>query len=89
MHLARVIGNVCATVKDPQLDGVKLLLIQPLNGDGSHVGFPIVALDAVGAGAGETVYWSGRREACFAFDPQVPSDASVTGIVDTVSGAER
>ncbi len=86
MHLGRVIGNVCATVKDPQLEGVKLLLVQPLNADGTNTGIPIVALDAVGAGAGETVYWSGRREACLAFDPQVPSDASVTGIVDTVSG---
>ena len=89
MHLARVIGNVCATVKDPQLEGVKLLLIQPVNADGSDTGFPIVALDAVGAGAGETVYWSGRREACLAFDPQVPSDASVTGIVDTFSGPKQ
>ena len=86
MRLARVVGNVCATVKDPQLEGVKLLLIQPLNLDGSDAGAPIVALDSVGAGAGETVYWSGRREACLAFDPAVPSDASVTGIVDSISG---
>ena len=86
MHLARVIGNVCATAKDPQLEGVTLLLIQPVDSDGADTGFPIVALDAVGAGSGETVYWSGRREACFAFDPQVPSDASVTAIVDEVTG---
>lgn len=88
MRLARVMGSVLATVKDPQLEGRKLLLIQPLNGDGSKSGNPIVALDAVGAGAGETVYWSGRKEACLAFDPPVPSDASVTGIVDAVSGAK-
>lgn len=88
MRLARVMGSVCATVKDPQLHGIKLLLIQPLGADGSDTGNPLVALDAVGAGAGETVYWSGRREACLAFDPQVPSDASITGIVDTVSGAK-
>lgn len=86
MRIARVIGSVCATVKDPQLEGIKLLLIQPLADDGADVGTPIVALDAVGAGAGETVYWSGRREASLAFDPPVPSDASVTGIVDSVSG---
>lgn len=84
MRLARVLGSVYATVKDPQLEGIKLLLIQPIRADGSDVGVPIVALDAVGAGAGETVYWSGRREACFAFDPPVPSDASITGIVDTL-----
>ena len=86
MRLARVMGSVSATHKDPQLVGIKLLLIQPLGADGSDAGAPIVALDAVGAGAGETVYWSGRREACLAFDPQIPSDASVTGIVDSVSG---
>ncbi len=86
MRLARVIGSVCATVKDPQFEGLKLLLIQPLGADGAHFGNPLVALDAVGAGAGETVYWSGRREASLAFDPAVPTDASVTGIVDAVRG---
>ena len=85
MRLARVVGNVCATVKDPQLDGVKLLVLQPIDAAGEDMGSQFVALDAVGAGAGETVYWSGRREACLAFDPQVPSDASVTGIVDSVA----
>ena len=86
MRLARVVGNVCATVKDPQLEGLKLLLLQPVDAAGADAGTPFVALDAVGAGAGETVYWSGRREACLAFDPQVPSDASVTGIVDSITG---
>ena len=85
MRLARVVGNVCATVKDPQLEGVKLLVLQPIDAAGDDVGSQLVALDAVGAGSGETVYWSGRREACLAFDPQVPSDASVTGIVDSVA----
>ena len=85
--MARVLGSVCATAKDPQLEGMKLLLIQPLDVDGSDSGTPIVALDAVGAGSGETVYWSGRREACLAFEPAIPSDASVTGIVDSVAGA--
>lgn len=88
MRLARVVGNVCATVKDPQLEGLKLLLLQPIDAGGTDVGTPLVALDSVGAGAGETVYWSGRREACLAFDPQVPSDASVTGIVDSITGQQ-
>ena len=88
MRLARVVGNVCATVKDPQLEGLKLLLLQPIDAAGADVGTPLVALDSVGAGAGETVYWSGRREACLAFDPQVPSDASVTGIVDSLAGQQ-
>lgn len=88
MRLARVLGNVCATVKDPQLDGLKFLLIQPLDAELADTGTPIIALDSVGAGAGETVYWSGRREACFAFDPPVVSDASVTGIVDSLGGEQ-
>ncbi|MCY4187852.1 MAG: EutN/CcmL family microcompartment protein [Bryobacterales bacterium] len=86
MRLARVVGSVCATVKDPQLEGMKLLVLQPIDAAGADAGSQFVALDAVGAGSGETVYWSGRREACLAFDPQVPSDASVTGIVDAVAG---
>ncbi len=85
MRLARVVGCVWSTMKDPQLDGHKLLVIQPIDADGSDRGASLVALDSVGAGSGETVYWTARREACFAFDPQVPSDASITGIVDHVS----
>ncbi len=85
MRLARVVGNVCATRKDPQIEGMKLLLLQPISADGADAGSPFVAIDAVGAGAGETVYWTGRREACLAFDPPIPSDASITGIVDSVS----
>ncbi len=84
MRLARVVGCVWSTVKDPLLDGKKLLVIQPIDADGSDRGEPLVALDAVRAGAGETVYWSSRREACLAFDPQAPSDASITGIVDSI-----
>ena len=85
MKLARVVGRIWATIKDPQLEGRTMLLIQPIDADGSDRGASLVALDAVGAGAGETVYWTARREACFAFDPEVPCDAGVTGIVDEVS----
>lgn len=88
MRLARVTGSVQATVKDPQLEGFKLLVIQPIGSGGQDIGDPIVALDSVGAGAGETVYWSGRREASLAFDRPVPSDASVTGIVDCWTGKD-
>ena len=84
MRLARVIGNVTSAHKDPQLEACKFMFIQPMDTDGFDSGTPLIALDAVGAGAGEVVYWSGRREACFAFDPPVPSDASITGIVDNI-----
>lgn len=85
MDLARVIGRVVCTVKDPSLKGVKLLLVQPLDGQGEPFGQSLVALDSVGAGAGEMVFYVTGREAAFAFLPDfVISDASIVGIVDRV-----
>jgi len=85
MMLARVIGNVVSTVKDPGLEGRKLLLIQPLTRDGKPKGRPLVGIDSVGAGFGETVYWCRGREASLAFTGEVPSDCSIVGIVDTIT----
>ena len=56
MFLARVVGNVVATVKDPALVGKKILVVQPLDKRGQLQHSYIVAVDSVGAGAGETVY---------------------------------
>ena len=55
MQLARVIGNVVATVKNDSLEGRKLLIVQSLNADLEPQGQPMVALDAIGAGVGELV----------------------------------
>jgi microcompartment protein CcmK/EutM len=89
MRLGRIIGNVVCTVKTPSLDGQKLLIVQPLDRRMRDRGRPLVALDAVGAGAGETVYWCRGREACFPFLPaEVPTEATIVGIVDTVHFAE-
>ena len=86
MLLARVIGNVVATKKDAAMQGRKLLLLQPVNGDLGDDGSPIVALDAVGAGAAEIVIFVRGREAAHAFHPDaVPADAGVIGIVDHVT----
>jgi ethanolamine utilization protein EutN len=85
MQLGRVVGSVVATVKDPSLKGKKLLLVQPVGGHGRDVGRPFVAVDAVGAGAGERIYWCRGREASFPFLPEeVPTEATIVGIVDTV-----
>ena len=89
MMLAKVIGNVVATAKHPALDGIKLLLLQPLTKDGKPRGRPFVALDAVGAGFRETVYWCRGREAALAFPGEVPCDASVVGIVDAITAGHR
>ncbi|MCI0490481.1 MAG: EutN/CcmL family microcompartment protein [Blastocatellia bacterium] len=85
MQLARVIGTVVSTVKNQSLEGRKLLVIQPLDGRLRDSGKPIVAIDSVGAGKGETVFWCRGREASFPFVPsEVPSDCTIVGIVDSV-----
>ncbi len=89
MMLARVIGNVVCTVKDPGLEGRKLLLIQPLTRDGKPKGRPLVGIDSVGAGFHEMVYWCRGKEASLAFRSEVPSDCSIVGIVDTITPAQQ
>lgn len=84
MQLARVIGEVVATMKDPNLSGNKLLVLQPIAADGQDVGRTLVALDSVGAGVGEEVFFVRGREAAFPFYPaEPPTDAAVVGIVDS------
>ena len=84
MQLARVIGDVVATRKDPNFDGTTLLLVQPINADGTDAGRPLVAVDSVGAGVGETVFFVRGKEASFPFFPtEVPADAGIVGIVDS------
>ena len=81
-----MIGNVVATMKNASLDGQKLLIVQPLDRHGRDKGKPIVALDSVGAGAGETIYWCRGREASFPFLPsEVPTEATIVGIVDSIN----
>ena len=83
MQLARVIGDVVITRKDENLAGITLLVLQPIAADGSNVGRTLVAVDAMGAGVGETVFFVRGKEASFPFYPtEVPADAGVVGIVD-------
>ena len=90
MLLGRIIGNVVCTMKDPTLLGQKLLIVQPLDRKGRDKGRPIVALDAVGAGAGETIYWCRGKEASVPFLPvELPTEATIVGIVDSVNIPEK
>lgn len=83
MQLARVIGDVVSTMKDGSLTGLKLLILQPIAASGEPSGRTLVALDSVGAGVGEVVFFVRGREAAFPFHPaEPPADASVIGIVD-------
>ena len=93
MQLARVIGDVVATRKEPAFEGITLLVIQPLSPDGQDIGRPLVAVDCVGAGVGERVFFVRGKEASFPFHPtEVPADAGIVGIIDhwtTIDGESR
>jgi ethanolamine utilization protein EutN len=83
MQLARVIGEVVSTIKDANLFGMTLLVLQPLAPSGEAMGRTLVALDSVGAGVGETVFFVRGREAAYPFYPaEPPTDAAIVGIVD-------
>ena len=83
VQLAKVIGDVVITRKDENLAGITLLVLQPIAADGSSVGRTLVAVDAMGAGVGETVFFVRGKEASFPFHPtEVPTDAGIVGIVD-------
>lgn len=86
MYLGRVVGRVWATVKDPGLASQRLLIVQPLTPDLQAKGKQLVCTDAVGAGAGELVYWTKGKEASFPFLPvEAPVETTIVGIVDSVN----
>jgi len=85
MYLGRVIGTVVATVKYEGLTGYRLLVVEPIEDDGTVCGDPHVAVDVTQAGPGERVFLVGSREAALACEPSfVPVDAAIVGIVDEV-----
>ncbi|HXJ93452.1 MAG TPA: EutN/CcmL family microcompartment protein [Terriglobia bacterium] len=87
MVIGRVIGDIVATQKAPSHEGRKILVVQPLNLDGSNRGDEVLALDAVDAGVGDRVLvategWCamtavGRQNA--------PIDMAVVGVIDSVT----
>jgi microcompartment protein CcmK/EutM len=83
VQLARVVGEVVSTMKDTNLDGITLLVVQPIAASGEPAGRTLIALDSVGAGVGEHVFYVRGREAAFPFYPaEPPADATIIGIVD-------
>ncbi len=90
MYFGKVIGTVWATQKHPALVGEKLQLVQPLDATGAATGKPLVAVDAIGAGVGETVLYVTSSEAAIPIKVRkqlklVPTDATLVGIVDSIS----
>src|ERR1700730_13071770 len=87
MILARVVGNVVATQKDHRYEGGRIMVVRPINPDGSDAGDDLVALDAVDAGVGDTVVvvregWSASTTATGS--PGAAIDSAIVGIVDVV-----
>jgi microcompartment protein CcmK/EutM len=70
MFLGRVVGSVWATVKDPQLEGLRMIIVQPVTPALEDSGKRLVCTDSTGAGPGEIVYWVRSKEAAFPFLPK-------------------
>jgi ethanolamine utilization protein EutN len=86
MLIAQVVGDLTATQKHAAHEGLKLLLVQPLNLDGSPRGNPYVAVDSVNAGIGNKVLLATDGYAAFTSVGQMmtPIDAAVIGIIDDI-----
>jgi ethanolamine utilization protein EutN len=86
MILGKVIGTIWATRKYDTLNGYKMQFVQPLNSKLENIGDPIVAVDTIGAGPGEIIFYATSSEAVIAMDVDMaPVDASIVGIVDSVN----
>jgi microcompartment protein CcmK/EutM len=85
MLLGKVVGTIVATRKEPELDGLKLLVVKACDFDGKPTGGVVVAIDAVGAGVGEVVlYASGSSARQTQVTKDRPVDATIMAIVDSV-----
>ena len=92
MNLAKVLGRVVSTQKEPSLEGLKLLMLGAAGPDGKLTGGIVVAVDAVGAGEGEYVlYASGSSARQTIVTDGKPVDAVIMAIVDSwdIDGQER
>lgn len=87
MILARVVGNVVATQKDERYEGGRIMVVQPIEPDGSDAGAELLALDSVDAGVGDTVVvvregWSASTAATGR--PGAAIDSAIIGVVDSI-----
>lgn len=83
MQLAKVIGSVVCTRKLADLEGVKMVVMQPIDSSGANVGSPLIGVDSICAGEGETVFYAKSKEGAMTLPtPTVCADAGVAGILD-------
>lgn len=86
MHLGKVIGSIWATRKYEAVNGYKMLFVQPINANKENIGEPLIALDTVGSGPGEIIFYVTASEAVIPLDiDMAPVDASIVGIVDSIN----
>lgn len=89
MYLAKVIGTIWATRKYESVVGYKMQFIQPIDSSLNKRGEPIIALDTIGAGPGEIVFFVTASEAVIPLDVDMaPVDASIVGIVDSINSPQ-
>ncbi len=86
MNLATVVGTIWCTRHHPGVDRLPLQIIRPEAADGTPFDRPLVAVDTVGAGPGERVFYVTAREAAIAIPdcPETPVDAAIVGIVEGI-----
>lgn len=91
MHIARVVGNLVSSHKHERFEGAKLMLVQPMDPDGTPRGAAMLAIDSVGAGVGERVLVVVEGKAAglaLGKGPNSPVDAAIVGIIDHVEWFE-
>jgi ethanolamine utilization protein EutN len=85
MKLGKVTGRVVSTQKVESFEGIKLMLVQPLDEKLNKVGDPIVAFDTIQAGVGDLIYYETSKEAGRVLEFTMnPCDAAIVGIVDNI-----
>jgi ethanolamine utilization protein EutN len=85
MYLGRVVGCVWATVKNPHLEGLRMLVVQPVTPELQNTGKRLICTDWAGARTGDLIYWVRGKEASIAFLPgEPPTDTTIVGIVDSM-----
>ncbi|MBI9067926.1 MAG: EutN/CcmL family microcompartment protein [Salinivirgaceae bacterium] len=90
MKFGKVLGRVVSTVKVESFEGLKLLLVQPINEKKENTGDPIVAVDTIQCGIGEFVYYETSREAAQVIESKMnPCDTAIMGIIDEMMLEEQ
>jgi ethanolamine utilization protein EutN len=86
MLIGKVIGTIWATRKYETITGFKMQFVQPLNSEMKKIGEPIIALDTIGAGPGELIFYATSSEAVIPLHVEMaPVDASIVGIIDSIN----